>query len=129
MEVVQGHQFPGARLDPAVARLRLTLGAVAIATGVEGEAEIMAAPDALVPVPAERRRAAALDGTDHLVLRPGDTGAAALDKSPDAGAENVGQLEGGPTHDADGSPSVRLSSPRVSSGFGASRNFRVARWR
>ena len=52
----------------------------------------MAAPDTAIEVPAERGRAAALDGPNHLVLRPGDAGAAMLDEASGPGAEDVGHL-------------------------------------
>ena len=125
MEIVQRNQFAGARGDPAVARLRLALGAVAVTAGVEGEAEILSAPGAAVAVSAERRRAAALDSPHDFVLRPGHAGAAALDKASGPGAENIGHLQGGPAHDAAGSRPGAVSDSSVSSGFGAARNLRV----
>ncbi len=106
VEVLQRNQFAGARRDPAVARLRLALGAVAVAAGVEGEAEILPAAGAAVAVSAERRRAAALDGPHDLVLRPGDASAAALDEAAGPGAEDVGHLQRWA-----GSSRVRLPTP------------------
>jgi len=100
VEVVQRDQFANARRHPVVARLRLALGTVAIAAGVEREAEILSAPRAAVAVATERRRAAALDGSHDLMLRPGDAGAAALDEASGPRAEDVGHLQRGPVHDA-----------------------------
>ena len=50
----------------------LTLRAVAVAAGVEEEAEVVSAPGAAVTVPAERRRAAALDGPHDRSSTVGD---------------------------------------------------------
>ena len=79
--------------------LHLALGAVAVAAGVEGEAEIVSAADAAVAMAAERRRAAALDSADDLVLRPGRCVAAALDEASGPDAEDVGHLQGGAAHE------------------------------
>ena len=129
VEVLQRNQFAGARRHPAVARLRLALGAVAIAAGVEGEAEVFPAPGAAVAVSAERRRAAALDGPHDLMLRPGDASAATLDVTAGPGAENVGHLQRWRVHEAAGSRPCALRRFSISSGFGASRSLRVARCR
>lgn len=129
VKIFQRNQFARARRHPAVARLRLALGTVAIAAGVEGKAEVFSAPGAAVAVPAERCRAAALDGTHDLVLRPRDASAAALDVAAGPGAEDVGHLQRGLAHEAASSPCGAVAWFRVSSGFGASRSLRVARWR
>jgi hypothetical protein len=81
VKIIQRNQFANARGHPAVARLGLALGTVAIAAGVKGEAKVLSAPRAAVTVPAERRRSAALDGPHDFMLRPGDAGAASLDKA------------------------------------------------
>jgi hypothetical protein len=49
--------------------------------GVEGEAEILSATGALVAMFAEQGGPAALDGPHDLMLRPGDTGAAAFEET------------------------------------------------
>lgn len=127
--IVQRNQFANTRRHPTIARLRLALGTVAIAAGVEGEAEILSTSGANVPMTAERGGAAALDGAHDFMLRPRNAGAAALDKAPGPGAEDIGHLQRGSVHHATGSGSGRWAGGSVSSGLGALRNFRVARCR
>jgi len=71
--------------------------------GVEGETEIVSATRAAVAVFAERGGTAALDGPHHLVLRPGEAGMAALDKTPAPGTQDVGHFQNRPAHDRSGS--------------------------
>ena len=107
---------------------RLALGAVAVAAGVEGEAEIFAAVGAAVAMAAERGGPAALDGPHDLMLRPGDARAAAFDEAPAVGAEDVGHLQRGPAHDAAGSPSLaQLRS--YPADWARPADVRVERWR
>ena len=127
VEIVQRDQFARARLDPTVARLRLALGTVAIAAGVEGEAEIPSSRQAMVAVTAERRRAAAFDGAHDFMLRPGNARAAALDEASRVGSEDIGHLQRGLAHDAAGSSALAPGAASLSSGFGAERRRRVAR--
>jgi len=127
VEVVQRDQFAGPRRHPAVACLRLALGTVAIAAGVEGKAEILSALRAAVAVATERGRTAALDGSHDFMLRPGDASPATFDKAEGVCAEDVSYLQHGQAHDSAGSWLVRLDGGRVSRGFGAERNFRVAK--
>jgi len=129
VEVFERNQFASARRDPAIARLCLALGTMAVAAGVEGEAEILPAFRATVAVFAEGCRAAALNGPHDLVLRPGEVGASALDVAARPGAEDIGHLQRRRTHDTAGSLPGKLASANVSSGLGASRNFRVTRCR
>src|ERR1019366_2698875 len=117
VEVSQRNQFAGARRNPAVARPGLALGTVAVAAGVEGEAEIVSATGAAVAVFAERGGAATLDSPDDFMLRPGDAGAAALDEASGPGTENVGHLQGGPIHFSRGSPAASTTSCSASSGL------------
>src|SRR4029079_5621818 len=129
MEIVHRDQFARARRDPAVACQDLALGAVAVAAGVKGEAEILAALRATIAVAAEGSRAAALDGAHDLVLRPGDTSTATLDETVSEGAEDVRHLQSRPVHESAGSGAVWLARSIVSSGLGACFIFRVERWR
>ena len=125
VKVSQRNQIAGSAGDPLVALLPLALGAVAVAAGVVGEAEILAASGAMVAMAAKRRRTAARDGAHDLQLRPCDMRLVALDETVAGCAKDVGRLQGGPVHDATGSRPSAASDSSVSSGFGAARNFRV----
>jgi len=85
----------------------------------------MPAAGAAVAVSAEHGGAAALNGPDDFLLRPGDTGAAALQKAAPAGTEDVGHLQGGLGHDT----TAAAANGRASNGLGAARSTRVERWR
>ena len=67
MKVADAEQFFGASREPLVAGVGLALWAVPVAAGEEGDGA-MAASGALIEMTAERCRAAALDGPQHLEL-------------------------------------------------------------
>ena len=108
--------------------LRLALGAVAIAAGVEGEAEIFAAVEQRSrwrPSAAVRQRSMA-----RMTLCCGQEMRARLRSTKRAAvcAEDVGHLQRGLAHDAAGSSLARRGWS-VSSGFGADRSGGSTRWR
>src|SRR5215469_3660308 len=129
MQIVHRDQFARTRRYPAVARQDLALGAVAVQTGVEGEAEVLATLRAAVAVAAECSGAAALDGAHDLMLRPGDAGTATLDEPVGEGAKDIGQLQCRPVHEAAGSCPVWPARSNICSGLGADFSFRVDRCR
>ncbi len=95
---VAGRQeFLSARLQPSVAGLGLTLGTVPISAGVVRDGAIPAA-GTLIAVPAERGRAATLDGRQDLAVLGGQLGAAAFDESLPRHADEIGHLQGWPVH-------------------------------
>ena len=59
---------------------------------------LMAAAVTLVPVSAERGRAAALDGSEHFQLWPGEELTATIQESVASLADDVGHLPGWPFH-------------------------------
>src|SRR5262245_30979772 len=129
MQIVHWDEFARTRRYPAVACQDLALGAMAIAAGVEGEAEILTALGAAITVAAERSGAAALDGAHDLMLRPGDAGTAALEEPVGEGAKDISHLESRPVHEAAGSFPVCPARSNICSGLGADFNFRVDRCR
>ena len=58
----------------------------------------MPAPKALIHMPTERGRAAALDGPQHFHVRPGKPLAAALDEFVSSGADQIGHFQRRPVH-------------------------------
>ncbi len=67
MEIPDGQQFPEAVIDPGEADSGLTLGAVAIATGVKTN-DFMAAMVAMFHLAAHHGRAAGSNGIDDLAM-------------------------------------------------------------
>ena len=97
VDVASGQEFAAARLDPAVAGCGLALGAVPVAAGVVGDGAISAA-GALIQMAAECGGAAALDGRQDLAMLAGEPVAAALDEGLSRDADQIGHLQGWPTH-------------------------------
>src|SRR5208337_3580251 len=83
--------------DPALASLRLTLGAVAIATRVVGDGLITAAR-ALIAMATQGGGAAALNGTKGFELLKVEARSIPLQEAIALHAQDVGHLEGGPSH-------------------------------
>jgi hypothetical protein len=83
--------------DPALASLRLTLGAVAIATRVVGDGLIPAALTGIA-MPAEGSGAAALNRSQGLELLEIQARSIAVKKTLALGAEDVSHLHGRPSH-------------------------------
>ncbi len=95
---VAGRQeFLSARLQPAVAGLSLTLGAVPISARVVRDGAISTA-GTLIAMPAERGGATTLDGRQDLAVLGGQLGAAAFDESLPRHADEIGHLQGWPVH-------------------------------
>ena len=92
MDVASGQQFSLTRLEPALARVALAFWAMPVSTRVVGDLGRMSAACATIAMPAERGRAAAHDGQQHLAVLPVDPPAAAFDKSLSSTANNVGHL-------------------------------------
>src|SRR5208337_1015901 len=84
--------------DPALTSLRLTLGAVAIATRVVGDGLIPAALTGIA-MAAEGSGAAALNGSQGFELLVVQARSIPLQKAIALHAQDVGHLEGGPSHE------------------------------
>jgi hypothetical protein len=97
VHVAGGQEFLSARLQPAVAGLGLTLGAVPISTGVVRDGAIPAA-GTLIAVPAERGGAATLNGRQDLAVLGGQPRATTFDESLPCHADEIGHLQGWPVH-------------------------------
>jgi hypothetical protein len=83
--------------QPPVARIGLALRAMAITARVE-KGGLMAAAVTLIAMSAERGRAAAFDGPEHLDLWPGQGVPVAIDESTARSADDVSHLPGWPLH-------------------------------
>ena len=83
--------------DPALTSLRLTLGAVAIATRVVRDGLITAAR-ALIAMATQGGGAAALNGTQGFELLKVEARSIPLQEAIALHAQDVGHLEGGPSH-------------------------------
>src|SRR5262252_2924178 len=97
VEVAGVQEFTFSCRQPALAGLRLTLGAVTIATRVVGDG-LITATRASVAMPAEGGSAAALNGTKGLELLKVKARSIPIQEAIAVHAQNVGHLEGGPSH-------------------------------
>src|SRR5712692_2350024 len=97
MEIAGSQEFALAGRQPALAGLRLTLGAVPISTRVVGDG-LISATLASVAMPAEGSGATALDGPKGFELLKAKARSIPLQKAIALRAQNVGHLKGGPSH-------------------------------
>ena len=97
MEIAGVEEFAFPCRQPAFARLRLTLGAVAISTRVVGDG-LITATRASIAMPAQGGGAAALNGTKGFELLKVEARSIPIQEAIALHAENVGHLEGGPSH-------------------------------
>src|ERR1700722_6040485 len=97
MEVGQSEQFLFAESKPALARLRLTLRAMAITTRIKGDGR-MTATGATIDVTSQRCGAAMLDSAQPLQLLETQPSAIPFAEAIPVFANNVGPLHGGPAH-------------------------------
>jgi hypothetical protein len=74
MKVRQPQQLLFPASEPSLACLRLTLRAVPVPAGVEGDGQ-MTAPGTMIEMAAQSRRAAALKGAQHFQLLIAEPGA------------------------------------------------------
>ena len=97
MEIRGLQKFPLSGRDPTLPCLRLTLGAMPVATAIERD---HAKPTAstLVAVSAESRRAAAHDRAHDLQLLETDTVSVTVHEVAALRAKDVGHLHSGPVH-------------------------------
>ena len=112
------------RGQPALARLRLTLGTVPIPTRIVRDGP-MSASAAVIDVPAERGGPTARDSAQHGALLHAEP-RMSFDESVTLGVEDIGHLHGGPTHDPvgfrfkrDRSTTTGWGTWSCSRGFGA----------
>jgi hypothetical protein len=97
VEVRHAEQFFLSRGEPALARLRLALGAVAVAAAVIRDG-LVAAAWTIIDMSAQSRSAALSDGAQHLQLLIAEM-LAVLVHEPSALCMNeIGHLEGGSAH-------------------------------
>ena len=95
--IVNRQQLLLAGCQPLVTSVGLALRAMTIAARVVRDG-LMAAPITLVPVSAERGRAAALDGSKHFQLWPRKELLTAIQESIAGLADDVSHLPGWPFH-------------------------------
>ena len=108
VEVGHGQQLGLPLLHPLARRRPLALRAMPVAAAVVGDdgvGAVLAARD----VPAERRRAAALDGAHHLQLGEAHVAAVGVTPSGPVVAEDVRDLQSRPSHDRSAMPAASPS--------------------
>jgi hypothetical protein len=97
MSIGCSEQFTASRLQPAVARLALTLWTVPVAAGIIGDGT-MAAAGALVQMPTHRGGATSLDGNQYLQVQPVKPGGRPIQKAVSRCSYQIGQLQEWPLH-------------------------------
>ena len=97
MHVLRRKKFLATFLEPTFASTRLTLGAVSISTGIEGDGA-MSAARALIEMSAERGGATPRNGQEHFDVLPADPLTASFDEGVSRSADQIGHLEGWPVH-------------------------------
>ena len=98
MDIRHGQQFAATCLDPAFPSAGLTLRAMAIAATVIRDGSTMSAARALIDVTAECGGATACNGEQDLKMGPTEPLTIALDESCAYGADQIGHLQGRPSH-------------------------------
>jgi len=98
MDIRHGQQFAATCLDPAFTSAGLTLRAMAIAATVIRDGSTMSTARALIDVTAECGGATACDGEQDLKMGPTEPLTIALDESCAYGADQIGHLQGRPSH-------------------------------
>src|SRR5215471_771572 len=86
------------RGDPAFPSGGLTLRAVAIAAAVVGNGGAMPAAGAFIDMAAEGGSTTPHNGQQHFDVLPADPGAISFDECSSRAADEIGHLEGRPTH-------------------------------
>src|SRR5713101_831623 len=97
MEVAGGQEFAFAGRQPALARLRLALGAVPVSARVVGDS-LMTAARAGITMTSQRSGATAQNGTKGFALLKVKARSIAIQEAIALRAKDVGHLEGGPSH-------------------------------
>src|SRR5882724_10438885 len=133
MEVISGQEFAFASRQPALARLRLALGAVPVSARVVGDG-LMTAVRAGIAMTTQRSGAAAQNGPKRFELLKAEAGSIAIQEAIAVRAKNVGHLEGGPSHSCFFRLKLRLmfsvlDRARLSSGFATACKWRCDRCR
>src|SRR5437660_11615683 len=98
MDVARREKCLTTRLEPTVAGVGLTLGAVPVPAAVVGDGRTVPAVGALIEMPAQGSGATAHDGSQHFDVLPGDPPAASFDEGASGGANQIGHLEWWPVH-------------------------------
>src|SRR5215218_1588502 len=97
MHVWRRQEFAGAHVNPAVSRVALTPGTMTIPARIKRDGGVSALR-ARVQMSAERRRTAALDGSQHFQVQPVQPGTVAVNETPACGADEISHLERWPCH-------------------------------
>src|SRR5580704_11446198 len=131
VEVRHWQQLRRPRRHPLPRRRALTLRAVPVAAAIVGDGRVGAGLVlATHDVPAERRRAAALDRAHHLELAETDVAAVGVTPSGPVVAEDIRDLQGWATHEGPALCRGLLRGAPPSTASGARTDFspRAARW-
>jgi hypothetical protein len=97
VEVRNGQQLGRTRGQPPGASVALALGAVPVAARVIRDGQ-MSTAEALITMAAERRRTTVDDRVHHLAVLESEMRSVSFPEAAARCAEDVGHLEGGPTH-------------------------------
>src|SRR5208283_5094777 len=97
MEIAGGQKFAFACRQPAFPRLCLALRAVSVSARVVGDG-LITATLAAIAMPTQGSGAAALNGTKGFELLKVEARSIPLQKAIALHVEDVGHLEGGPSH-------------------------------
>src|SRR6202161_2983384 len=98
MDVACGQKLLPACRDPGFPSGGLTLRAMPISAGVVRDRGTMPAASALIQMAAQCGRATPRDGQQHFDMLPADPLAASLEEAGSCGADEIGHLQGRPTH-------------------------------
>src|SRR5438309_6620743 len=98
VQVARRKKLLSTRSDPTFPSSGLTLRAVAIAAAVIRDGGTMSAAGALIDMAAECGGATPCDGKQDLEMGPADPLSVALDECSSCGADQIGHLQGRPTH-------------------------------
>src|SRR5208282_5396789 len=90
-------KFPTTLFQPAFARARLTLRAMPISTGVEGDGAVSAA-GAFIKMTAERGGATPRNGQQHFDMLPANPLTASFNKGLSRSTDEIGNFEDWPVH-------------------------------
>ena len=97
VEIAGVQEFAFPRRQPALARLRLALGAVPVSARVVGDG-LMTASRTSIAMAAERSGAAAQNGAKSFELLKAEARSIPIQEAIALRAKDVGHLEGGPSH-------------------------------
>ena len=98
VQIAGREKFSSTRSDPAVPSSGLTLRAMAIAAAVIRDGGTMSAAGALIEMTTEGGGTTPANGQQHFDVLPAEPLAISFDEGSSRAADEIGHLEGRPTH-------------------------------